>query len=435
MTATTSAPATAPAATSSGAGSRYIPGDPQAILAFARQIRATGEGTMRPIAAGQLRAEAKARTWVGSAGDAARHRLHVSADVWTQQARILDQLATAVEHYASTMTQAQADAARAEQLQNQARAAQPWPSAWYYHAQAQWLLNKARLELYIAAVILAGNFDQAAAALPRPAAAPAQPTSFERAREAVGTWWSDLFGSSTGTPDWKLKDGQSQPYVNGKPWPSSLYPPSALSQELQDRLGADPYTVSGRELPKHSGIDVDLFGFVGANEEVEKLHVGGWAFEGLYGGVGVHGIGTGDAQPSAFAGGILGTGAVVGPVEGGVLWEGGYKWNPRDGVEKFGSWTNPNLYFSVNAGVVEGGVLILNEPGESCGYTIFGGRPITPHVGGPVGPVEVGAQGWAGVGATVTVPSAATTPWQCIPYLPKYLRDQLPWWENKPGQH
>jgi len=433
VTATTAAgPATGSSAT------QLIPGDPRAILAFARQLRATGGDAVRPIAVDQQQAGTATTGWRGAGGDAARTRLHAVGQVWSDAAHVLDQLAAAVETYAGELTQAQAGAAQAISYQNQAEASSWSAVALYYHARAELTLRTAQVQLYFASTTLAAAFDQATATLPKPSPPPRPVTS-------SGPWkpsydpqhglmpgWGDPSGS------WQLPNGPLYPYTPGVIWPSSLYPPTVLSDQLRATLEASPYTEGALDsLPKQSGWGFEGFAFVGVNGEAEVGPVGLWGFGGGFVSAGVKGVGTGDATPVASIGDIYGAGPAlatpVGAVEAGLLWEDGWTVS-KHGVESFGSSTNPNLYVALAGSYVEGGLLIHNEPGQACVYTPFVGvaHP-EANVAVHSGPFGAQAGVWGGGGFSVTRPSAATTPWECIPYLPESIRARLPWWANKPG--
>jgi hypothetical protein len=416
---------------------QLIPGDPQAVLAFARRIRATGDDAVRPIAVDQQHAETATAGWVGAGGDAARARLQAVGRVWSDAAHVLDQLADAVEAYARELQQAQAGAAQAISYQNQAEASSWSAVAFWYHARAELTLKIARMQLYFASTTLAAAFDQATRTLPGPAPAD-QPVSLQSPwnpaydpQQGLVPSWLDPSGS------WQLPNGPHYPYTPGVVWPSFLYPPTVLSDQLRAKLEASPYTEGALDsLPKHSGWGFEGFGFVGVNAEADVNHVGLWGFGGLFVSTGVKGVGTGDATPVISVGDIYGAGPAVGTpigaVEAGLLWEDGWTAS-KHGVESFGSATNPNLYVALAGSKVEGGLLIHNEPGEACVYTPFVGVA-HPRFSAEahVGPVGVQGGLWGGVGFSVTKPSAATTPWECIPYLPESIRAQLPWWANKP---
>jgi uncharacterized protein YukE len=378
---------------------QLIPGDPQAVSAFARRLRSTGNDGLHPISVDQQQAEAATKGWVGAGGDAARTRLQATGKVWTTAAHVLDQLADAVERYARSLREAQADAAQAVTYQNQAKATSWSAVAMYYHAAAEVKLMTAKVQLRLASTTLAAAFDQGSATLPKPAAAVAGPDA---------------------------------------------------------KLAASPYQAGVLDhLAKRPGWGLEPFIFTGVNIEPEVHHVGVWGFVGAYVGGGVREVGTGDAAYLVSAGDIYGGGVAVGKeipglggadnpgmpkivAETGLLWEDGSQYS-RYGLETFSSGSNPNLYFALTTSDLtptspsrEVGLLIHNEPGEACVYTPFMGME-HPGLHGrlPVGPAEVSAGAWVGVGLSITRPSAAMTPYECIDQLPEFVTTRLPWWAHK----
>ncbi len=370
--------------------------------------------------------------------------------MWSTAATVLVQLAAAVETYARELQQAQDGAAQAISYQNQAEAATWTAVAYYYHARAELTLRTAQIQLYFASTTLAAAFDQARATLPTLAPAPttlqAAPPQYAPAPAATtcGPDWVDP------AAPWQLPGGSRYPYLPGQAWPAGLASPNALSDLLFTRLGRSPYQQGVlTSLAEKPGWGLESFRFAGLNGEVEAGHKGVWAFGGAFDGAGIKGVGTGDSALYLTAGGIAGTGAVVGrtlyksPVvevetatEAGLLWEAGGTLS-RKGPEGFGSMDNPALYGSQvvmvhKVGLSVGGeigALVHNEPGESCTYTVFAGvQPPRLGVAGEIGPVKGSLGVWAGRGLSITTPSAATTPWQCVEYLPESLRNTLPWW-------
>ena len=416
------------ATTSASTATQLIPGDPTAIADFARQIRATS-GTARPIIADQQRAASSVEAqWHGTGGQAAQARLTATGQMWTTTATVLDQLAAVVQDYAASLQTAQAGAAQALRYQDQAKVADSagqTAAAYYYQAMAWVALNTARGRMYFAATTLTAAFGQATAALPKPGPPPAP---IQHTAPACSTTDQSPTGQSPTDP-WSSR--LSSPLAPITLWPNSLYPPSALSPHLRAQLLAPPYQ-GGDPKSLHTGWSLEGFGFVGVTGEGEANHVGGWAFAGAFGSAGAKDLGTGDSKVVGSLGAIAGSGTMVETIPGvhlesGLLWEGGATVS-RDGIKGFGSLSNPNLYFAATTKVGEVGTLILNEPGESCSYTVFAGLPIR-HLGAVhAGPIEASAAVWAGPGVTFTVPSAATTPWQCIAILPESLRNKLPWW-------